>query len=216
MNWFLNFVCSSIGKKVVMALTGFLLGLFLLVHLLGNSTAFLGRASFEAYAHHLHSLGPFIPLFEACLLSTFLLHILLAGQMLVENFKARPSRYYLKKDAGGRTLGSKTMPYTGGIILVFIIIHLLDFHFTSHSRPISEIVRSSLVQLPTAFFYLISLLALTAHTSHGFWSIFQSMGLNHHKYNDLIKKVTIFVSLASGLIFILIPVAALIHPGFLK
>lgn len=198
-----------------MALTGISLSLFILVHMIGNSTTFFGKEVFLAYAHHLHSLGVLIPIFEIGLFSLFLLHVFLAITLFLENKKARPQGYYQMKNAGGRTLGSWTMPYTGVIILLFIVVHLKDFHFIEQVAPISEVVRENLQQPLMVVFYLISLIALTLHMSHGFWSLFQTLGLNHPRYNSLLHNGALCLALITGVVFMCIPILAYFMNGFL-
>ena len=210
-----SFYRSSIGKKFVMAVSGLLLSLFLLTHLLGNSISFMGRAAFIAYAEKLHSVGRLIYIFELALLTLFLLHIITGIILFLENLGARPSRYAVNASEGGRSLGSRTMPYTGAIILVFIIIHLLNFHFTDKTIPVADLVRELLGRPLLALFYIFSLLAVALHVSHGAWSLFQSFGLNHDKYNQLLRKGALAFSIVVGTVFILIPVLALFSGNFL-
>jgi len=206
---------SSVGKKSIMAASGLLLSIFLLIHLIGNSVTFLGREAFNAYAERLHSLGGLIYFFEIGLLALFLLHIFTGVILYLENLSARPSRYSVNTSEGGQSWGSRTMPYTGVIILVFIFVHLLNFHFTDKSVPIADLVRNLLSRPGLAFFYIFSLVALALHLSHGFWSLFQSIGFNHDKYNALILKGALVFSILVGIIFILIPVLALVSRSFL-
>ena len=198
-----------------MAASGLLLSLFILTHLLGNSVSFLGREAFNSYAERLHSLGVLIYIFELGLLTLFLIHILTGVILYFENLSARPSRYSVDTSEGGRSLGSRTMPYTGIIILVFIIVHLLNFHFTDKSVPIADLVRELLSRPGLAFFYIFSLVALALHLSHGFWSLFQSMGFNHQKYNQLLLKGALVFSILVGAVFILIPLLTLVSRSFL-
>ena len=215
MAWFTKAVTSSIGKKTIMALSGLFLGLFILVHLIGNSTTFAGRLTFLSYSKHLHALGIFVTIFELLLLSILLCHIILALLIYFENQKARPTQYLVIKNSKERTFASKTMIYTGLIILVFIGIHLDNFHFTDGSRTIADTVKETLTQPTYATYYIVSVLTLALHVSHGFWSLFQSLGLDHPKYSPLIKRGALGFSIATGLIFTLIPLLALFSPKFL-
>jgi len=208
-------VLSSVGKKGVMAVSGIMLSLFLLVHALGNSSTFLGREAFNSYARHLHGLGGLIPLFEVGLVVVFLTHIILGCMSWWQNKKARPHAYEVYKSSGGRTAGSKTMPYTGLIILSFLLVHLQNFHFTDHSREISVIVKRVLSQPFYGIFYSIALLALALHISHGFWSMLQSLGGNHPKYNLILHRGTLVLCMVIAAVFLLIPVLSLFWPGFL-
>ena len=206
---------SSVGKKSIMATSGLLLFLFLLAHLLGNSVTFLGREAFNAYAERLHSVGVLNYFLELGLLLLFLIHILTGIILYFENLSARPSRYSVSTSEGGRSWGSRTMPYTGAIIFVFIIVHLLNFHFSGKDLLVSDLVREVLSNQGLAFFYIFSLLALILHLSHGFWSLFQSIGVNHEKYNQLLLKGALVVSILVGAVFILIPLLTLVSRSFL-
>ena len=206
---------SSVGKKSIMAASGLLLSLFLLTHMLGNSVSFLGRDAFNTYAERLHSLGVLVYIFEIGLLTLFLIHIITGIILYLENLQARPSRYSVNTSEGGRSWGSRTMPYTGVIILVFIIVHLMNFHFTDKSVPVADLVRELLSSPSLAFFYIFSLVALALHLSHGFWSLFQSIGFNHEKYNPLLLKGALVFSILMGAVFILIPVLTLVSRSFL-
>ncbi len=206
---------SSVGKKSIMAASGLLLSLFLLTHMLGNSVSFLGRNAFNTYAERLHSLGVLVYIFEIGLLTLFLIHIITGIILYLENLQARPARYSVNTSEGGRSWGSRTMPYTGVIILIFIIVHLMNFHFTDKSVPVADLVRELLSSPSLAFFYIFSLVALALHLSHGFWSLFQSIGFNHEKYNPLLMKGALVFSILMGTVFILIPVLTLVSRSFL-
>lgn len=187
MSWFTQTVFSSLGKKYVMALTGLALSGFLLVHAAGNSSIFLGRAAFLSYAEHLHAFGPLLKIAEVLLLGLFLVHIATGMILFLGNLGARSDRYAVSASAGGRSWGSATMPYTGVIVFAFILMHLFNFHFTDRSRVIADIVAAVLEQPLYSVLYVIGLSALGLHVSHGFWSLFQSLGVNHPKYDRLLR-----------------------------
>ncbi len=199
-----------------MAVSGAMLSFFLLVHGIGNSMTFFGSEAFNAYAEKLHSLGVLVPLFELGLLAVFLLHIFLGLTLFLQNNQARPVRYQVEKSSGGRTPGSRTMPYTGVVILIFLMVHLVNFHFTDHSIPISAIVRNVLRQPIYALFYISALAVLALHISHGFWSLFQSLGMNHPKYNATLRNGTLGAALLLSAVFILIPLCYLLIKEFLR
>ena len=216
MGWIGSLYRSSVGKKSIMAASGLLLSFFILTHLIGNSISFLGRDAFNAYAQKLHALGILVYVFEIGLLTLFLIHIITGIILYLENFQARPARYSVNSSEGGRSWGSRTMPYTGVIIIVFIIVHLLNFHFTDKSVPVADLVRNLLSRPGLALFYILSLLAVALHLSHGVWSLFQSIGFNHDKYNGLLRKGAMAFSILVGVVFILIPVLALVSGSFLR
>ncbi len=200
-----NYFTSSIGKKQIMALTGFGLVGFTLSHLLGNLLIFLGPDAFNFYAYKLTS-NPLIYVAEVGLLGMFLLHICLAVILKLQNMAARPHGYYVKNRTGrGETIASATMPYTGLILLVFIIIHLLNFKFGSnYPTTVDGVQMRDLYRTVVEYFanplyvvwYVFAMLALGLHTSHGFQSMFQSWGINHSKYTPIIQAA----SLAYGVV----------------
>jgi len=206
---------SSIGKKIVMALSGLFLGFFITAHALGNFTTFLGRQSFQNYAEHLHSLGILVNLFEIVLLFVFLVHVVSALILTWENYQARPQSYAVKKDLGGRTLASKSMPYTGVIILIFVGVHLRYFRFSGQDIPVSDLLLHNLGAPAMAVFYLVGLGALALHIIHGFWSLLQTLGLNHPKYNLPLRRLSLAIALAASAIFILIPLCVQFYDNFL-
>jgi succinate dehydrogenase / fumarate reductase cytochrome b subunit len=199
-----------------MAISGLLLSFFILIHALGNSTTFFGADVFNAYAAHLHSLGGLIYIFEITLVLIFAVHIVFGILLTLENYQARPSRYQAVKNSGGRTPGSRTMIFTGLLILLFLFVHLQNFHFTDHSRSISYIVRDILIQPLFGCFYLLALGGLGLHISHGFWSLLQTLGINHPEYNKFFRGSALITALLLTGIFVLIPVLALFWPVFLS
>ena len=206
MNRFTSFITSSIGKKLVMAVTGLGFCAFLAGHLAGNLTLFAGEAAFNSYAERLHSLGPLLLVAEIGLLSFAILHVSTGLFLFYKNFQARPERYAVKKKAGGRTLGSQTMPYTGLLLLLFVVMHLADFHFVDKTdRTIFEIVSATFSTPLYVFLYIAAVIIAAFHVSHGFWSAFQTMGLNHPKYMPAIRRIGILFSVAVGAGFGLIP-----------
>ncbi len=205
MAWILKTVSSSLGKKVLMALTGLFFCSFLTVHLLGNLTIFGGEAAFNSYVARLHSLGMLIHLAEAFMLLCALVHVATGLTLAVENFKARPDKYQMKKNGGGRTIGSSSMPYTGLILLIFIIAHLKGFHFADHeTRSVYDIMTLAFNDRIVVSFYVFAVIVAGVHVHHGFWSAFQTLGLTHEKYTPAVKAVSLLFSLlvAGGFGFI--------------
>ena len=124
MSWLIQTFRSSIGKKLLMAVTGLSFICFLASHLAGNLTLYAGGAAFNAYAEKLHSMGPILTFFELGLLVLALIHVITGITLYVQNYKARSVPYKKDEAAGGRTLSSRTMPYTGFIILGFVALLL--------------------------------------------------------------------------------------------
>ena len=207
MNWFTNTFGSSVGKKLMMAVTGLFFCLFLLLHLAGNLTIYMGKDAFNSYAEHLHSLGPLLTLAEWGLLIFAVIHVSTGLLLFYQNFKARPQRYAVNKQAGGRTLGSATMPYTGVVLLLFVIYHLLNFHFVDKTHTtIFQIVSDAFAQPGYVLIYTVAMVIAAIHVSHGFWSAFQTLGANHPKYTPFLRGLSIVFSLIVGLGFGFIPV----------
>lgn len=206
MNWFINTLGSSVGKKLMMAVTGFGFILFLIGHLIGNLTIYAGKDAFVSYAGHLHSLEPAVRAMEAGLLFFAVVHILTGLILFYQNYTARPNRYAVNKRAGGRTLGSATMPYTGLIILAFVVFHLFNFTFADKTdRNIWDIVSASFSNPIYVFLYIASVFIVAIHVSHGFWSAFQTLGVNHPKYMPSIMAFSLLFSLIIAVGFGFIP-----------
>ena len=207
MYWLVNILTTSIGKKLMMAFTGLGFCTFLVVHFIGNLTLFGGEQAFTAYAEGLHSLGALITVAELGLLTMALIHVTTGIVLFYQNIKARPVRYSMNKNAGGRTLGSKTAPYTGFILLAFVILHLLNFHFVDKTnRGIYQIVSETFSKPGYLVIYILAMIAVSLHVRHGLWSAFQTLGANHPKYMPLIMAGSILFGLLIGLGFGFIPI----------
>jgi succinate dehydrogenase / fumarate reductase, cytochrome b subunit len=211
MNWLADTLTSSIGKKLLMALTGFSFILFLTMHLAGNLTLLGGRSMFNAYADRLHELGLVLVASEYGLLFLAIVHIVVGLSLFLHNFKARPVRYHVNKSAGGRTIGSATMPYTGILMLVFIVVHLMNFSFVDKSQTtIYDIVFSAFSNPIYVIGYVIAMILVAVHVSHGLWSAFQTIGANHPKYMPAIRILSIVFALMVGIGFGMLPIIILI------
>lgn len=207
MNWITGTLGSSIGKKLMMAITGFSFCGFLAAHLAGNLTIYGGKEAFNGYAEHLHALGPLLTVAELVLLTFFLVHVITGLILFLQNLKARPKRYAVNKSAGGRTIGSATMPYTGVLLLAFIVFHLLNFHFVDKSgTTIFNIVSDAFSHTGYVLIYILAMVVAAVHVSHGFWSAFQTLGANHPKYMPLIRTVGIVFAVALGVGFGFLPI----------
>jgi len=207
MNWVTNTFGSSVGKKLMMAVTGLFFCLFLVLHLAGNLTIYMGKDVFNSYAEHLHSLGPLVTVAEWGLLIFAVVHVSTGLFLFYQNFKARPQRYAVNKRAGGRTLGSATMPYTGVVLLLFVFYHLFNFHFVDKTHTtIFQIVSNAFAQPGYVLIYTFAMIIAAVHVSHGFWSAFQTLGANHPKYTPFLRGLSIVFSLIVGIGFGFIPI----------
>lgn len=190
-----------------MALTGTFFCIFLSVHLAGNMTLLGGKEMFNGYAEHLHALGVLLVVAEWGLLLFALTHILTGLTLFYQNFSARPKRYKVNKKAGGRTIGSGTMPYTGLLMLAFVIFHLINFHFADKSQStIYDIVSNAFTDPIYVTLYVLAMIITAVHVSHGFWSAFQTVGANHPKYMPIIKMLSIVFALVVGAGFGVLPI----------
>ena len=207
LNWFICTLRSSIGKKLVMALTGLGFCIFLIAHLAGNLTICAGEDAFNSYSERLHALGPLVIFTEIGLLFFAVAHVFIGAYLFYENLRARPERYLVKKNAGGRTIGSVTMPYTGLFILFFIVLHIIDFQFVEKTdQTIYQIVLETFSNPGYAFFYIVSMIIVATHVSHGFWSAFQTLGVYNSEHMSLFRVMGTIISLAVGLGFGFLPI----------
>jgi succinate dehydrogenase / fumarate reductase cytochrome b subunit len=166
-----------------------------------------GRDAFNAYAEHLHALGPVITAVELGLLTLAAIHVFTGMLLFLQNLKARPVRYVVNKSGGGRTLSSALMPYTGFVILLFLIYHLLQFHFVDKTfTTIYDIVSLAFTNVLNISIYIIAMVVVALHIRHGFWSLFQTLGANHPKYMPIIMGASLGISLIFGIGFGFLPV----------
>jgi len=182
---------DSIGRKAVVAVTGLCMVLFVVVHLLGNSTIFAGPDGINAYAEKLHGLGPFVWAFRLVMLVLLALHVIFAVLLTLENRDANPGKYAVKKMLKASFAG-ETMIWTGLLLLAFLIYHLLQFTVritpdivlgtdAKNRVDVFTMVFSSFRITPIALVYVAAMVTLFLHLSHGIQSIFQTIGLNNDK-----------------------------------
>jgi succinate dehydrogenase / fumarate reductase cytochrome b subunit len=211
MNWIIATLSSSVGKKQLMAVTGMLFLCFLAVHLAGNLTIYWGRNAFNSYSEHLHALGPLLVASEIGLVACALVHIATAVFLFFQNQLARRVSYQVDKSGGGgRTLSSRTMPYTGLLILTFVVVHLRTvsrFFVDRSTRTIFEVVAGVFSHPGYVVFYTISVIIVAFHVRHGLWSAFQTVGANHPKYMPLIERFSLVFAVLVGIGFGTLPLA---------
>ena len=186
----IEFLESSIGKKIMVALAGILLCGFLVTHLLGNLLLFVGAGAFNHYAATLEH-NPLLPIAEIGLTALFLIHIALATRAWLANRAARPVGYQAYSGKGARTPGSRSMAASGSLVLLFLIVHLRSFRFAEKSvreTDMYQLVTSAFTNPLYAGFYVLAMIAVGLHLSHGVQSAFQTFGLSHPRYTPLIKK----------------------------
>ncbi len=206
-NWFIRVFSSSIGKKLVMAITGLFFCLFLLLHVIDNMMVYRGETAFNMYVKSLHSFPLLISVIEIVLIFFALLHVSFGLFLFYQNWKARPVRYSVKKWAGGRTISSSLMPYTGLYILVFIVVHLINFRFAlEEGKTIYSMMKAAFSDPLYVAFYTFSMVVVALHIRHGFWSAFQTLGFNHPKYMPFIQRLSVILAVVIAISMGSVPV----------
>jgi succinate dehydrogenase / fumarate reductase cytochrome b subunit len=206
----------SVGKKLVMGLTGIFLILFLIVHCSINALVFLndGGETFNAAAEFMAH-NWLMRTLEIVLFLGFIIHIIQSLILTLENKKARKIGYAVSKANANSKWYSRSMGLLGTLILIFLIIHLKHFwvvsrftdHITSGEETLYEEMREVFSNPLAVTIYVLSMFSLSYHLMHGFQSAFQTLGLNHKKYTPVIKKLGIIYSILIPFIFALMPLA---------
>jgi len=208
---------SSIVKKVWMALTGLFLILFLLVHLAGNLQLIMGtKEDFNLYTEFMTTF-PLIKITSYVLYLGIVVHVVDGILLARENRKARPTKYVKENGKANSSWASRSMALLGIITLLFLIVHMRSFWFEMKSgglpidpetglKDMWTITVSAFKQWWYTAFYVICMIFLGFHLSHGFQSAFQTLGLNHPKYTPIIKKVGLFYAWVVAGLFAAIPV----------
>lgn len=210
-----NFWQSTNGKKAIMAVTGAILFLFVIGHLLGNLQIFDGAARLNAYGRFLKNTGEILWIVRIGLLICVGLHILATVQLALRNQKARPVGYSVKKPVNS-SYADRTMYWSGPIVLAFVIFHLLQFT-AGYIHPESRFIEGDVYHNVVAGFrvwwvsiwYIFSMILLGFHLRHGLWSMFQSVGLNHPRHTPVLQRTAFWIALLITLGYISIPVSVL-------
>lgn len=192
----LSFFSSTIGMKYMMGLSGLIWTGFVLVHMLGNFLLFVGADAYNSYSHFLTS-GKMIYLIEGLLIFSLLSHVIMGIRLTIKNKNSRPKAYAVAAKGEKKTSwAAKTMVVQGPILLFFIIYHLITFKFgPNYTTIVGGIEMRDIYKLVLEVFaeplyvvgYLVCLILLGLHLSHGVASVFQSFGLNHRAYENKIK-----------------------------
>lgn len=204
---------NSIGKKALMALTGIVLFIYVLGHLLGNLQVYAGREVINAYARFLHGNPGLLWTARVILLAAVIIHMAAGFQLYWQKRRTRPVAYRGRRWVEG-SLSSRSMLWSGLIILVFVVYHLLDLTTgTLHPDfreldPYDNMVTGFRV-IPSAIAYLIAMVGLGFHLQHGLWSMFQSLGAGSPAFIQRLKQVALVLAVLIFLGFVSIPVAVL-------
>jgi succinate dehydrogenase / fumarate reductase cytochrome b subunit len=235
-NWLSRVLTSSIGQKLIAALSGLGLLGFMLVHAQGNLRIYLppaldeagnpiGTRAIDAYAEHLHA-QPWLPLAEISLLILFLVHIVTVVRLVLANRAARGATRYAasgnKSGGGAASKASMTMAISGSVTMAFLLVHVITVRATRENlfqswssaphEPIEHVTQALVTHLSNPFmaiFYVVGSLLVSWHLFHGIQSAARSLGVNHNKYSPLIEKAGLAISIVLALAFASIPVAIL-------
>jgi len=221
-----GFLKSSIGKKVVMGLTGLFLISFLVVHCFINALIFFndGGLTFNIGAAFMAH-NWLIRAGEIVLFAGLLLHVVQALILTLENKRARPIGYAKVDGAANSSWYSRSMGLLGTLLLMFLIIHLVHFWVKSRftglpgedangNENLYAVMQETFKITWVVILYVLSMISLAYHLLHGFQSAFQTLGLNHKNYTPLIKKTGIVFSILIPFIFALMPI--LMYLGIIK
>lgn len=216
------FYRTSIGKKFIVAVTGIVLMLFVIGHLLGNLQIFLGPDWVNGYAQHLRDLGPLLWVVRGVLIVTVLLHIYFTILLAIENRRARP-KAYARQEHVKASFASRHMVVSGLVVLAFIIFHLLHFtvrtidprfpllkHDPLNHYDVYSMMVYGFQNVYVSAFYVVGLFLLTLHLTHGSSSFFQSLGLNNQKLTPRLALGGRILAWAIFLGYTAIPVAVLL------
>jgi len=214
---------SVIGKKIVMAVTGAILVLFVLAHMAGNLKIFSGPEEINAYSRFLRevgwpefSYGQLLWLVRIVLLVSVLLHITAAYQLTMLNRRARPVDYSTKKNVE-TGIAALTMRWSGVLLIVFVIFHITHFTLGAVGFQPGQFVHLMVYQnvvagfslWPVSFFYIAAMAALALHLHHGIWSAFQTLGWSNARHQHSLQIISKILALLIFLGFSSVPVAVL-------
>ncbi len=214
---------SSVGKKIINGLSGLGLILFIIVHLGGNLTLFSPDSDlFNGYAHKLHEMGVLLYVAEIGLLVLFLVHIVSAIDVTIQNRRSRAEKYVMTANAGApsrKSFSSQTMILSGLILLVFIVWHVISFRFGpgveegyvtiikgEEARDLYRLVYEFFSTPLNVILYVLAMVFLGFHLRHGFWSALQTLGLNRRNASATVYSLAFFVALVFAVGFLLIPI----------
>jgi succinate dehydrogenase / fumarate reductase cytochrome b subunit len=216
MSWFTQTLTSSIGKKLLMALTGLFLISFLVIHAAINAMIFYNDGG-ETFTHWGHFMGtnPIIRTLEIGLVIGFIVHIVDGLMLWRANAAARPVKYAVNAAEKNSTWYSRSMGLLGTLLLIFLVIHTSHFWIPNRSNQFVTGEELNLYQMMLDIFqnpivvliYVLGCISLFWHLLHGFKSAFQSLGLNHVKYNGLISFLGTAFSIVVPAIFALMPIS---------
>jgi succinate dehydrogenase / fumarate reductase cytochrome b subunit len=219
MSWFSTTLSSSLGKKLLMALTGLFLIVFLIGHLAGNMQLFFAHQdnglAFNIYAKFMTT-NPAVKILSYVTYISILAHVVYSIVLSRKNKSARPVGYSVSTKDSQSTTASRNMGVLGTILLLFIVIHLKAFWYEMHwgvigndangNRDLYSIVSAAYAELWYVAIYVVAMFFLAMHLSHGFSSAFQTLGINHKKYTPIINGIGKAFAIIVPLLFAMMPI----------
>ncbi|RBY79642.1 succinate dehydrogenase [Geodermatophilus sp. TF02-6] len=212
---------NSVGKKVVMAVSGIIMLLYLVAHMIGNLKAFAGRETFNSYSHWIRTIGEpavpaqtFLTIMRILLVVTVVAHFWAAISLWRQARRARPQRYVTKKPAA-QSYASRTMRWGGVIVLAFIVYHILDLTLGvanpegPGTTPYDRLVAGFSNPLVVAF-YTIALVLLGMHLRHGIWSATQTLGQSNKRREKTVNHFALAFSVLLIGGFLIVPFSVLL------
>jgi succinate dehydrogenase / fumarate reductase cytochrome b subunit len=203
---------SSVGKKVIMAVTGLIWVAYLITHVLANLLVFQGPSKINAYSAFLHGTGGALWAARLVLIAALVLHVVAAVQLATSRYEARPVGYVAGREPQVSTWASRTIRWGGALILFFLIYHILHFTIgTAHpafvdGNPYHNVVMG-FRNLFVVLWYLIAMVAVGLHLYHGLWSSGRSLGISPPSPYPLRRTIALALALLVWLGFSVIPIA---------
>lgn len=215
-----SWISSTIGRKQIIGITGLGLSGFVLMHMLGNMLILLGPRAYNEYAHKLAT-NPLLIIAEVGLLAMFICHIILALGLSFSNVRARDHRYAVMSHGDkGTSLIQRSLWAQGLLILVFVILHLITFKYGTvytvtydgvEMRDLHRLVTEVFSQPGYSIWYIVAVIVLGLHLSHGFGSTFQTLGIHHVRYQNSIHCLSVLYAVIVTAGFISQPVYVLLN-----
>lgn len=220
MSWVAQTLNSTLGRKLVVSLTGLFLCTFLIIHASGNTLLFRGDGgqAFNEYTQFMTH-NPLIKSISYILYTSILLHVVYTIMLTIHNRKARSVGYAYSRPSANSTWASRNMGFLGTILLIFIIIHMKTFWYEMHFgnvpyvsydgeeyKDLYSIVNWAFAQWWYTGFYVLSMVALSFHLVHGFHSGFQTLGIDHPKYNPFLSKLSWAFGIIIPIVFAAMPI----------
>jgi len=215
-----SFWASTVGKKVVMALTGLIMAGFLVTHAAANLLAFLGPTQINTYSRFLHDAPEILWPARLVLLASVVLHATAAAQLARRSATARPEKYK-ERETQIATFASRSIRWLSILLAIFIVVHLL--HFTggqllpgfTERNPYANLVLAFTTQRLMVAFYLVMMIVVGLHLYHGAWAAIRTLGLSRPRDNPFTRPVATILAVALWLGFSLVPlgvIAGVIRP----